>query len=165
MLASVDFLVPLYFCPEKLSLNSLANQQTSFMCSTTACLQHWCWLAVFVTPKLASAVKGFPSHADGSPWCQNTAWLMWLLKSGTGQGSMFLFPCRIVKGGKATLRLGICLADVMKLFQVHKEVANVRSGHLLILCSGWAQRGSTVQAFSLSLKGHFSAFPSAVAQL
>lgn len=157
--------MPLYFCPEKLS--SLTNRKTSLTCSTVACLQQRCWLAVLVTPRLASAVKGFPSHADGSPWCQNTAWLMWLLKNGTGWGSVCLFACGIVEGGKAMLRLGICLANVVKPFQVHREVTNVKSGHLLVQCSGWAQRGSAVcvQAFSLSLEGHFLAFPSAVAQL
>lgn len=125
--------MPLYFCPEKLS--SLTNRKTSLMCSTVACLQQRCWLAVLVTPRLASAVKGFPSHADGSPWCQNTAWLMWLLKNGTGWGSVCLFACGIVEGGKAMLRLGICLANVVKPFQVHREVTNVKSGHLLVQCS------------------------------
>lgn len=80
---------------------------------------------------------------------------------------MFLFARSIVKGGKAMLRSGICLANVVKTFLVHREVTNIKSGHLLIQCSGWAQKGSTVcmQAFSLSLEGNFLAFPSAVAQL
>lgn len=45
---------------------------------------------------------------------------------------MFLFARSIVEGGKTMLRLGICLANVVKPFQVHREVTNVKSGHLLV---------------------------------
>lgn len=35
--------------------------------------------------------------------------------------SALFFPCKIMKGKRDTLRLGMCLANVVKLIQVHKE--------------------------------------------
>lgn len=69
LLMSVNFLVLLCFHPEKLSVNSLANQLPFFNVLNQGVLAI-CILAVFVNQRIPSARKELPGCADCSPWSQ-----------------------------------------------------------------------------------------------